>query len=90
MLFTPHSVGRFRLRHRIVTPPMTRAGHDEVATALMSQYYRRRASAAHNALAAGFDGVELHAGNGNLFEQFLDPGSSDGGLHADTRVAEAP
>jgi N-ethylmaleimide reductase len=48
MLFTPHSVGRFRLRHRIVMPPMTRAraGHGEVATALMADYYRQRAGAA--------------------------------------------
>ncbi len=31
------------------------------------------AKAAKNAIAAGFDGVELHGGNGYLMEQFLNP-----------------
>ncbi|MBF4434122.1 alkene reductase [Vibrio anguillarum] len=37
----------------------------------INQVVRDFANAAHNAIAAGFDGVEIHGGNGYLIDQFL-------------------
>lgn len=47
MLFTPYRLGELDLPNRIVMPPMTRsrAGAGDVATPLMAEYYRQRASA---------------------------------------------
>lgn len=39
----------------------------------VKQVVRDFANAARNAIAAGFDGVELHGANGYLIEQFLNP-----------------
>lgn len=44
---------------------------DEINTAI-EEYVE----AAGNAVAAGFDGVEIHGANGYLITQFLDPGSN--------------
>jgi N-ethylmaleimide reductase len=51
-----------RVQHAMPRPLET----DEIP-ALVDQYRE----AARNALAAGFDGVEVHAGNGYLIDQFL-------------------
>jgi N-ethylmaleimide reductase len=54
--------------------------------ALVEQY----AQATHNALQAGFDGVEIHAANGYLIDQFLRDGSNqredDYGGSLDNRI----
>jgi N-ethylmaleimide reductase len=49
-------------------PPARALGLDEIPRLLDD--YRHAARCAH---AAGFDGVELHAANGYLIQQFLDP-----------------
>ncbi len=47
--------------------PLPRELRDDEIPALITQF----AEAAGNSIAAGFDGVELHAANGFLIEQFL-------------------
>ena len=47
--------------------PMPRALETSEIPGVVASY----AHAAHNALAAGFDGVEIHSANGYLLEQFL-------------------
>jgi len=44
-----------------------------LTTAEVKQVVNDFANAAKNAMAAGFDGVELHGANGYLIEQFLNP-----------------
>jgi N-ethylmaleimide reductase len=48
----------------------------ELTTAEVGIVVRDFALATENALAAGFDGIELHGANGYLINQFLDSGSN--------------
>jgi N-ethylmaleimide reductase len=48
----------------------------EMTAADISHAIDEYARAARNAVAAGFDGVEIHGANGYLITQFLDPGSN--------------
>ncbi len=52
----------------------------ELPTAEVAEHARSYAVAARNAVAAGFDGVELHGANGYLIGQFL---SSNANLRSD-------
>lgn len=49
--------------------PVPRAMEEQDISQAINEY----ATAARNAIEAGFDGVELHAANGYLLEQFLNP-----------------
>ena len=53
------------------TPP--RALRTDEVPGIVGDFVR----GAENAIAAGFDGIELHAANGYLFEQFLNPHTND-------------
>lgn len=52
----------------MVQHSMPRALREDEIAGIVAQY----AQAARNALAAGFDGIELHAANGYLINQFID------------------
>jgi N-ethylmaleimide reductase len=52
--------------------PVPRALETHEIPAIVDQFRQ----AAHNALAAGFDGVEVHGANGYLLDQFLEDGTN--------------
>ena len=54
------------------TMPMPRALEVSEIHAIVADFYE----AARNAIAAGFDGIEIHAANGYLVDQFLRDGSN--------------
>jgi N-ethylmaleimide reductase len=56
---------------RVPLPVPEAMTEDDIRTAI-AEY----AAAARNAIAAGFDGVELHAANGYLLEEFLRPATN--------------
>ena len=59
-------------RMRELSYPEPRALTTDEVTQLVTDY----AQAADNAIAAGFDGVEIHGANGYLIDQFLHPASN--------------
>jgi N-ethylmaleimide reductase len=76
-MFEPYELGRLTLPNRIVMAPMTRSrvGPGDVATDLMAEYYRQRASAG---LIVSEGIVVSPGGKGYLFTP---------GLHTDAQVA---
>lgn len=75
---TPVAPSAIRPEGQLVTPEgmkpfvMPRALITEEVEALIEQFRR----ATENALDAGFDGVEIHAANGYLVDQFLESGTN--------------
>jgi len=57
----------------LVQPPAPRQLATEEIAGIVADF----AQAAANAIEAGFDGVEIHAANGYLFEQFMNPKVND-------------
>src|SRR5680860_1135476 len=75
-LFTPLELGDLTLPNRVVMAPLTRNRADpegDVPYAMHAEDYRKAAQNAHD---AGCDGVEVHAANGYLIDQFLRDGTN--------------
>jgi N-ethylmaleimide reductase len=64
--------GRIRTPEGFVRFPVPRALEADEIRGIVSEF----AQAAKNALDAGFDGIEIHAGGGYLIDQFLQTGSN--------------
>jgi hypothetical protein len=62
--------------------PTPRALETDEIPGIVQQY----AQGARNALAAGFDGVEVHAANGYLIDQFLRDGSCEDGSETPLQI----
>ncbi|BCW58593.1 alkene reductase [Arthrobacter sp. StoSoilB20] len=63
---------QYRSPHGRIPFEVPRELSEEAIAEIVAQF----AVAARNAVAAGFDGVELHAANGYLFDQFLNSSSN--------------
>lgn len=63
---------QYRSRHGRIPFEVPRELSEDGIAEIVAQF----AAAARNAVAAGFDGVELHAANGYLFDQFLNSSSN--------------
>ncbi|HEY3644739.1 MAG TPA: alkene reductase, partial [Gammaproteobacteria bacterium] len=70
----PVSASAFNPAAKLYTPSGTMkdtVAARELGTAEVQQVVQDFAKGAHNAIAAGFDGVEIHGANGYLIQQFL-------------------
>ena len=75
-------VSALRAAGQIPTDSMGMKDHSmpvALTTGQVQQVIASYVAAAKNAMAAGFDGVELHGANGYLIEQFLNPNVNDRG-----------
>jgi N-ethylmaleimide reductase len=68
----PPIIPAFTREFRPVTAEIPRALDEDELPGVVAEFRQ----AAHNAMAAGFDGIEIQAANGHLIEQFLENGTN--------------